>query len=140
MRKPKKEVDFEEVLLDAVNVSALNQNRLEGSMEIPIRPRNVRVVVVLFIAIAAWFLWQLFTLQILAGAAHRATSENNHVQEDVIVAERGVVRDRYNELLIWNEEDYDDEYEFPIRAYTNRHGLGQVLGYVNYPRKHRQGF
>jgi len=140
MRKPKKEVDFEEVLLDAVNVSALNQNRLEGSMEIPIRPRNVRVVVVLFIAIAAWFLWQLFTLQILAGAAHRATSENNHVQEDVIVAERGVVRDRYNELLIWNEEDYDDEYEFPIRAYTNRHGLGQVLGYVNYPRKDRQGF
>lgn len=133
-------VDLDEVLLDAANVSALNQQRLEGKMELPLSRRNVYLVAGMFGLIATGFLYQLFTLQVLAGAEHRAVSETNSVREDVIIAERGVVFDRHDELVVWNEEDYDDVYEFPVRAYTDRLGMGQLLGYVSYPQKDAYGF
>ncbi|MAZ30160.1 hypothetical protein CL655_02655 [bacterium] len=135
-----KDVGLDEVLLDAVNVSSLNQSRLEGKMELPLARRNVFVVAAVFVLIAGGFLWQLFTLQVIEGAEHRSVSDNNRVQEDVIIAERGVVFDRYGELLVWNEEDYADVYDFPVRAYTDRLGLGQLLGYVSYPQKDSKGF
>jgi len=31
-------------------------------------------------------------------------------------------------------------YDFPVRSYTDRLGLGQVLGYVSYPKKDKRGF
>lgn len=136
----RRNVDIDEVLLDAANVSALNQNRLEGKMELPLAQRNVYFVAAVFCLIAFGFIYQLFTLQVLAGAEHRAVSENNRVREDVIIAERGVVFDRNDELVVWNEEDYQDVYDFPVRAYTDRLGMGQLLGYVSYPQKDRQGF
>lgn len=134
------EVGIDEILLDAVNVSALNQGRLEGKMELPLSKRNVFVVAGIFSIIAGIFLWHLFTLQVIEGATHRAVSDNNRVQEDVIIAERGVVFDRKGEMLVWNEQDYSDSYDFPVRAYTDRLGLGQVLGYVSYPQKDNRGF
>src|SRR6056297_20995 len=137
---PQRDVDIDEVLLDAVNVSALNQQRLEGKMELPLARRNVYFVAGVFGLIAIGFLYQLFTLQVVAGAEHRAVSENNSVREDVIIAERGVIFDRHGELVVWNEEDYGDLYDFPVRAYTDRLGMGQLLGYVSYPQKDRQGF
>lgn len=139
-RHQAEEVAIEDVLLDAVNVSALDTGRLEGQLELPITKRNIFVVGVVFTLIALWFLWQLFTLQVIEGAEHRSTSDSNRVNEDVIIAERGVIYDRYDELLAWNEEDYQDDYEFPIRAYTDRLGLGQLIGYVSYPLKDNRGF
>lgn len=135
-----KDVGLDEILLDAVNVSSLNQSRLEGKMELPLARRNVWFVAAVFSLIALGFLWHLFTLQVIEGAEHRTVSDNNRVREDVIIAERGVVFDRNEELLVWNEEDYEDVYAFPVRAYTDRLGLGQLLGYVSYPQKDKQGF
>ena len=43
-------------------------------------------------------------------------------------------------MLAWNETDKTGEYDFPIRAYTDRLGLGQVLGYVSYPKKDDKGY
>ena len=134
------DVGIEDVLLDAVNVSSLDQNRFEGRLELPITRRNVFVVGVVFAIIALWFLWQLFTMQVIEGAEFRSISDSNRVQEDVIIAERGVIYDRYGELLAWNEEDWQDEYDFPVRAYTDRLGLGQIIGYVSYPLKDSRGF
>ena len=58
----------------------------------------------------------------------------------MIIAERGVIYDRNDELVVWNEVDPRGIHDFPIRAYTDRLGLGQVLGYVSYPRKDNRGF
>lgn len=140
MKHRTEDVSLEEILLDGENISALNQGRFEGRMELPLQRRSVYVVAGLFSLIALWFLWELFSLQVLAGASYYETSELNRVQEDVIIAERGVVYDRYGEMLVWNEEDYTDVYDFPVRAYTDRLGLGQLLGYVSYPQKDNRGF
>jgi len=43
-------------------------------------------------------------------------------------------------MVIWNEYDVTGQYDFPIRAYTDRLGMGQLIGYVSYPQKDNNGF
>lgn len=139
-RKKHKNVAFEEIFLDASNLPLFNQGRMEGKMELPITRYNVGVVAVVFVLIALWFLSKMFTLQITQGENFRSISENNSLDKTVIIAERGVVYDRNGELLAWNEPDKDGVYSFPVRAYTDRMGLGQLIGYVSYPLKDKKGF
>jgi len=133
-------LELEEVLLDSSNIPAFNQARLEGKRELPIPARAVYVVGVTSILVAVLFFGKIFTLQVTEGAHFRAIAENNSVNEAVIIAERGVVYDRTGEMVVWNEVDDRGIHDFPIRAYTDRLGLGQVLGYVSYPRKDTRGF
>ncbi len=140
-RKPKKkEVSFDEILLDASNLPSFNQGRMEGRIELPITKRNVALVGFLFVLVACLFLYKLFMLQIVQGAHYKDISENNTIDKTTIIAERGVVYDRKGELIAWNEDDKSDKYSFPMRAYTDRRGLGQLTGYVSYPLKDKKGF
>ena len=133
-------VDVEEVLLDASNMLDFNQGRLEGKREMPIKKGSVRTVGIIFTCIMVVFSYQIFNLQIVRGQEFKTISENNRVDKVLIIAERGVVYDRNGEMLAWNEADQTGEYGFPIRAYTDRLGLGQVLGYVSYPKKDKRGY
>jgi len=135
-----KHVDVEEVLLDASNIPSFNQARMEGKRETPISKKSVYTIGALFVLIAFAFISKVYALQITDGPKYAAIAENNSIDKAVIIAERGVVFDRTNEMLAWNEVDTTGEYNFPIRAYTDRSGLGQVLGYVSYPKKDNRGF
>lgn len=126
--------------MDSSNLPSFNQGRMEGKRELPITVYNVGVVAVVFVLIALWFLWKMYSLQITQGAEFRDISENNSLDTTVIIAERGVVYDRNGELLAWNEPDKEGVYSFPVRAYTDRMGLGQLIGYVSYPLKDKKGF
>lgn len=135
-----RQVEVEEVLLDASNIPAFNRGRLEGKRESPIGKRNINTLGFIFLIIVGIYFYQIFSLQIVRGAEYRAIAENNRVDEAIVIAERGVVYDRRGEMVVWNEVDESGEYDFPIRAYTDRLGLGQVLGYVSYPKKDSSGF
>lgn len=139
-RTTKRFVDLDEILLDVSNLPSFNTGRLEGKRELPIRARNVYAVGICFALTAAAFFGKIYILQVSDGDRFRQISDNNSVNTSVIVAERGVVYDRNGELLIWNEHDFSDQYDFPVRAYTDRLGLGQLLGYVSYPQKDTRGF
>ena len=146
MRKKKlkdhylRQVDVEEVLLDASNIPEFNRGRMEGKRETPLRRRNVYTIGAIFGLIAAVYFYQVFSLQIVHGSEYRAIAENNRVDRAVVIAERGVVYDRHGEMVVWNEVDESGEYDFPIRAFTDRLGIGQVLGYVSYPKRDSSGF
>lgn len=139
-RKRHREVAFEEILLDASNLPAFNQGRLEGKMELPIKSQSIYAVGAVFGLIAVLFMGKLFTLQVIEGAYYREISDNNSIDTTVIVAERGVIYDRNGEMLAWNTSDTAEIFSFPKRAYTRRNGLGQLVGYVSYPQKDRNGF
>ncbi len=138
-RRRKNEVSFDEILLDSSNLPSFNQGRLEGRMELPIAKRNIAIVGIIFMLISGWFLHRLFVLQVVDGSNYRDISENNTIDQTTIIAERGVIYDRNGELIAWNEPDKSDEYSFPMRAYTDREGLGQLTGYVSYPLKDAKG-
>jgi penicillin-binding protein 2 len=135
-----KDVDVEEVLLDASNIPSFNRARMEGKRELPITKRNVYTIGGLFILIAFAFIGKVYSLQVTQGERYSAIATNNSIDKAIIIAERGVVFDRTDEMLAWNEVDTTGEYNFPIRAYTDRSGLGQVLGYVSYPKKDKRGY
>ena len=130
---------FEEILLDSSNLPAFNKGRMEGKRELPITKRNVYLVGVIFTIITIWFWYQMFQLQIIGGERYVDISENNSINRSTIIAERGVIYDRNGELIAWNEQDKGDEYSFPMRAYSDRSGLGQIIGYVSYPQKDSSG-
>ena len=134
------DVAFEEILLDSSNLPAFNRGRLEGRVELPLARRNVLIVGFLFVLIVVWFVSRLYTLQVVEGASFLDKSENNTLSKSVIIAERGVIYDTHGEMLAWNEPNQISSSSFPVRSYTRQIGLGQLLGYVNYPQKDKQGF
>jgi len=138
--KRKRPVEFDEILMDIPNLAAVNTGRMEGKRELPIPARSVYGIGVLFGIVALAFLFRLYTLQIVQGDSFRAISDNNRFDQTIIIAERGVVYDRTGEMVIWSEYDVTGEYDFPIRAYTDRLGMGQLIGYVSYPQRDRNGF
>ncbi len=139
-RSSKKRVDFEEILFDASNILNFNQYRLEGKKEKPIKNLSLFLILIFYTIISFGFLVKIFILQVVHGEEYEQIAKNNRLNEALIIAERGVVYDRRGELLIWNEADDSGKYDFPKRAYTDRLGLGQVLGYVSYPKKDKRGF
>jgi penicillin-binding protein 2 len=139
-RQLKRNVEFDEILMDASNLPSFNTGRLEGRRELPIAPRSIFLIGALFLFVAGAFLTQIYRLQIVEGDTYRNISDNNSVDKSVIIAERGVVYDRQGELVIWNEPDFSGKYSFPVRAYTDRLGMGQLIGYVSYPQKDKKGF
>ncbi|MCD5382062.1 MAG: hypothetical protein LR017_01955 [Candidatus Pacebacteria bacterium] len=139
-RKQKKEISFEEILLDASNLPSFDTGRMEGHMELPLSRVSIMSVGIVFVIIASVFTFKLFTIQVVEGDAYAARSENNRVSTSVIVAERGAIYDRRGDLIVWNERDQEGEYGFPMRAYTDRKGFGQLIGYVSYPKTDAAGF
>lgn len=139
-RKKNTRVEFDEILMDIPNLAAVNTGRMEGKRELPISARSVSLIGVLFGLVAVSFLGKLFFLQVVEGEEFRAISDRNSVDQSTIIAERGVVYDRTGEMVIWNEYDVTGQYDFPIRAYTDRLGMGQLIGYVSYPQKDQNGF
>lgn len=139
-RRSKKVVEFDEIFMDSSNLPAFNQGRLEGRLELPIAKRSVIAVGVLFLLIALAFAGKLFELQIMKGAEYRERSDNNNIDQGIIIAERGVIYDRSGEMLAWNSADHAEDRGFSLRTYTDRAGLGQLLGYVSYPQKDKNGF
>ncbi len=139
-KKKQSHVELDEVLLDATNILGLDLDRLEGKRELPIANKSIYKVGIVFILVAVFFLVKVYDLQVIKGKELYAIAESNSVDRDTIIAERGVIYDRKGEMIVWNEVDESGSYDFPIRAYTDRLGLGQVLGYVSYPKKDNRGF
>jgi penicillin-binding protein 2 len=139
-KKRKEEISFDEILLDSSNLPSFNTGRMEGRIELPLQKRNVYFVGGIFACVVLLFLAQLVKLQVIEGAELTQMSENNRLESSLIVAERGIVYDRRGELVAWNERDMTGTYDFPVRAYTDRRGLGQLIGYVSYPKKDSSGF
>lgn len=138
--RKKKTFEFDEILLDSSNLPSFNTARLEGRRELPISSYNLLTVGALFLIVALLFVAKIYQLQIVNGAEMRQISDSNRVDRDVVIAERGVVFDRTGEMVVWNEFDFTGRYDFPIRAYTDRLGMGQLIGYVSYPQRDRYGF
>jgi penicillin-binding protein 2 len=139
-KKEVSNVSFEEILLDSSNLPSFNTGRLEGRIELPLSMKSVYGVGILFTLTALIFLGQLFKLQVIEGAELTRKGEQNRLEQALIIAERGPIYDRRGELIAWNEIDTTGEYGFPVRAYNDARGIGQLIGYVSYPQKDRAGF
>lgn len=139
IKKKNQPVSFDEMLVDAMNIPLIDTDRLEGKREMPVLSTRLYAVGALFILVALWFTYRLVMIQIVQGEVFYERSVKNSFDYSVIIAERGIIYDRYHEPLVWNDANIQDERDVPVRAYTKREGLGSVIGYVNAPRKDGKG-
>lgn len=135
----REDIDPDEIFLDSQNLPQFDRAQFEGRIEKPIAERTLAAVGIVLAIVGLVFAYRIYSLQIRRGADFAERSENNRLRHTLVFADRGVIFDRNNSLLAWNEENPNDA-DFSIRKYATTSGVANVVGYVKYPSKDSAGF
>ncbi len=133
-----KDIALDEVFLDSQNLPDYDQYQLEGRIEKPISKKVVFLMMGVFSLIFFSYIFKIWGLQVVNGQSFAKISEENSLRHTLIFADRGIVYDRNQIPLIWNENK--DNLDFSLRKYTTKSGFANLLGYVKYPKKDSSGF
>lgn len=138
-RRKNVEINPDEILIDASNLSHLDHDRFEGRIERPLGVRAFVLTGTVLGLMLGGLLVRAGTLQVLEGEAYAKQARENQLTEQVIFADRGLIEDRTGEKLAWNERDLPTD-DFAKRLYASYRGLAHVVGYVKGPAKDSAGF
>ncbi len=130
-------VNPDEIFLDSSNLPSFNKDQFEGRIETPISKLSLTVLKYIFLVIAVVFIYRAVILQINNGSYYADRALNNNLKKEVIFAHRGVISDRNDVPLAWNEESTTDAYD--KRIYIDGGGFAHLLGFVKYPGKDSSG-
>ena len=130
------EIDPDEIFLDSKNIPLFDRHQFEGKIERPIGLSSVLFFSICCVLVGIIFTVKVGILQIKKGEYYSVLSEGNSINAKPIFAERGVIYDRYDRELAWNEQGDTD---FLKRKYVDGGGFGLLLGYVSYPAKDKSG-
>jgi penicillin-binding protein 2 len=130
-------VNPDEIFLDSSNLPSFNRDQFEGRIETPISKISLNVLKYIFLAIALLFVYRALSLQVANGDFYVARAANNNLKKEVIFAHRGIIADRNDVNIAWNEEKDGSEYD--KRVYMKSGGLSHLLGYVKYPGQDSKG-
>ncbi len=131
------EIYPDEIFLDARNLPDFDTHQFEGRIERPISKTVFKLTALVFILVGIIFGTKLWMLQVKMGEAYEIRSQNNNLRHTTIFAERGIIYDRNQTPLAWNE--LNPGGDFSLRGYIPDGGFSHVLGYVKYPSKDRSG-
>lgn len=131
------EIEPDEIFLDSSNLPNFDKSQFEGRIEQPIKRKAVFMLALIFFIIFAIATWKVWDLQILSGEAYASQSERNRLKHGLLFAERGVIYDRNQIELAWNEPNEEDQ--FASRKYIDQPGFSHILGYISYPKKDDYG-
>jgi len=129
----------DEIFLDSQNLPDFDIHQFEGRIEKPISKRSLSLLALIFVFVGGVFLYKLWDLQIIDAAGYSQKSENNRLADSIVFANRGVIFDRNEVPLVWNDLN-ETNSDFARRMYATSTGLSTVLGYVKYPTKDSSGF
>lgn len=132
-----KQIDPDETFLDSRNLPSFDLSQMEGRLEKPIRKSTSYIMGVIFILVAAIFLFRVGYLQIERGAEYAALGEGNRLSHTEIIANRGIVFDVTGMEVVWNVPG--ETRDFASRAYMTSSSTSHILGYVSYPKTDSSG-
>ena len=133
-----KAIDPDEIFLDSKNLPKFDTNQFEGVIEKPISSSQIVFFSSFFLLVLFVFIFQAFKMQVINGDYYKKKSDNNRLDSIIIFANRGLILDRSDKLLVWN--DNNDGFNFSKRIYATSTGLSSTIGYVKYPTKDDKGF
>lgn len=146
-----KDIDPDEIFIDAQNLPEFDTTQFEGRIERPITGRTILWLGLFLFVVCALYAWRFYDLEISNGPFYADKAEKNHLDDTVVFADRGEVDDRNGVPLITNipfaapatstsATTTPDEIGFSTRQYTELPGFGDLLGYVKYPKKDKSGY
>ena len=129
------EIAPDEIFLDASNAPAFDRARFEGRIE---KPLSHGTFFYLMAALALLFfilIIRTWNLQITSGAAFAQQSAYNSLEVTTLFAPRGIITDVNGIIVAENVESEDGNVRrnYPVSS------LGQIIGYVSYPKKDAKG-
>lgn len=143
------EIDPDEIFLDSSNLPSHNKKQFEGRVESPVTGKAIWSVGIAFVIVAGVFTIRAYNLQVLNGGTYSDISRNNSLARSLIFATRGVIYDRNEIELAWNEAPYiapvnTENYvtassSFALRKYSAFSGLSHLIGFVRYPKADSKG-
>lgn len=137
----KRDIAPEDILIDQLNLPSFDHSQLEGRIIQPISNYIFYIITLFVILIFSIFLFNAYKLQIIKGDFYRDKAENNRFDTTPIFAARGVIYDRNNIPLAWNESAATTSTSsIQMRKYKNSNGIGNLLGYIKFPKKDKNGF
>lgn len=138
-RRKHREIDPDEILLDAENSAGFDRDAFEGRIERPLSRRSFAGAGAVLLLLSMMLLARAGNLQVIEGQAYAKQARENQLERKVIFADRGVIEDRTGKPLAWNErETVEDDYA--ARKYAQFRGLAHVIGYAKAPAKDSSGF
>ena len=137
-KRKKADIDVDDILLDAMNLSGLDSSQMEGRLSPQIANYPLYTIAFLFFLVLAVFLYRSFDLQIANHEKYKHLSMNNIIKKEIIFARRGEIKDRFGRVLASNEQ-FSERTDFLKRKYTNMPGFAHILGFVKYPKKDSSG-
>lgn len=139
MKRTHKEIDPDEIFLDSSNLPQFDTHQFEGRIDAPISKLTGYLVAAFFIVVLSIYTGRVWILQIKEGSTYAELSEKNYLRHTPLFAARGILYDRNQVELAWNDPSQTDP-DLTKRVYKNIPGLAHVVGYVQYPSKDKYGF
>jgi penicillin-binding protein 2 len=133
-KKGYSEIEPDEIFLDSSNLPHFDMDQFEGRLEKPISRRTTAVLLGFFILIIIVYAGRIWNLEVQKGDEYLTRSKNNSLKNSLIFASRGVIDDRNDIPLAWNEFPPEGS-DFALRKYSDAAGLSGLLGYLKYPLK-----
>jgi penicillin-binding protein 2 len=129
------EIAPDEIFLDASSTSSFDRARFEGRLERPLSPKAFVSLSVVLGALFLILLARAGSLELIHGSAFAAESAHNSLESVILFAPRGVITDMHGAVLAENIQRPDGSIarHYPLPA------LGQIVGYVSYPKKDARG-
>jgi len=145
MKKDKRDISPEDILIDQLNLPSSDHSQLEGRIIKPISNYIFYIIIFFALIIFSLFFYNAYKLQIIKGDFYKNKAENNRFETTPIFAARGVIYDRNNIPLAWNENTATNTASTStdntqIRKYKETNGIGNLLGYIKFPKRDKNGF
>ncbi len=132
------EIQPDEILIDASNVSDFNRDQFEGRIERPLNRKSFVASGVVILLMFSALLLRAGNLQIVHGASFSAQARENQLSQKILFADRGAIVDRTGMPLAYNEKTLI-ESDFSARVYASIRGIAHVIGYAKAPAKDSSG-
>ena len=140
----KKDISPEDILIDQLNLPSFDHNQLEGRIIKPISNFIFYIIILLTLIVFSVLLINSYQLQIIKGDFYKNKAENNRFETTPIFSARGVIYDRNKIPLAWNENQSTTSTSttdnFQNRKYKNSDAIGNLLGYIKFPKKDKNGY
>ena len=134
------EIAPDEIFLDSSNAPAFDRARFEGRLEKPLPAATFFSLAVLLTVLVLILIIRVWNLQIMNGSEFAAESAHNSLDITTLFASRGAIIDFQGITLAENVIQQDDisghgitRRNYPVPS------LGQIIGYVSYPKKDSKG-
>ena len=133
------EIAPDEIFLDASNAPAFDRARFEGRLEKPLSRGTFFYLTSTLILLFLVLVIRTWNLQITNGAEFAAESAHNSLEVKTLFAPRGVILDVNGIMLAENVAKNNSEEDSSVKRNYPVPSLGQIIGYVSYPKKDSKG-